>query len=120
MCGLLKAHQSTELRAPHELTASDTPQPAVYDVLLCLADFCAGGGVRACATRLLDALPTDARALGALRGALAAPAPDQALGQLLAGAGGAPPGAPRAGAPTRLARLLYTLQVRRPARGQER
>jgi len=103
------------------MTASAAAQPAVYDVLLCLADFCAGGGVRACATRLLDALPTDARALGALRAALAAPAPDQALGQLLAAAGGAPPGAPRAaGAPMRLARLLYTLQARRPARGPGR
>lgn len=73
-------------------------QAGLYDVLLCLADFCPRGGVRAGATRLLDALPTDAATLAALRGALRGPEPDQALAPLLAA--------------TRLARLLYTLQAR--------
>ncbi|KAK9838464.1 hypothetical protein WJX81_000965 [Elliptochloris bilobata] len=81
--------------------------PGLYDVLLCLADFCPGDGVRRCATRLLDALPTDAATLRALRDALGAPEPDQALAPLLGGGGGG--AAP--GGPARLARLLYMLQA---------
>ena len=79
------------------------PQPGLYDVLLCLADFCPGSGVRHCAARLLDALPTNAATLRALRAALGGPEPDQALARLLGG---------DAGGPARLALLLYLLQAR--------
>ena len=83
----------------HTLSA----QPGLYDVLLCLADFCPGSGVRHCATRLLDALPTNAATLQALRDALSGREPDQALARLLDG---------DVGGPARLARLLYMLQAR--------
>ena len=80
-------------------------QPDIYDILLCLADNATCVSVRQCATRLLDALPTNGAILSALRTFLSSDAPLHAIAPIIGSR------SPSGQHIMRPARLLYILQA---------